>query len=115
MAENSAKTVRRRGPGRPFQKGQSGNPGGRPKKTPLTDALRKQLEDPALADALAKSLIAKARGPRRDSVRAFDSIADRVEGKVGQPVAVTHPNMPSDDELSARIVDWLQLLAEARR
>lgn len=35
MAENSTKAAkkpkRKRGPGRPFQKGQSGNPGGRPK------------------------------------------------------------------------------------
>ncbi len=31
MAENSTGTAKRRGPGRPFAKGQSGNPGGRPK------------------------------------------------------------------------------------
>lgn len=31
MAENNAETPKKkRGPGRPFQKGQSGNPGGRP-------------------------------------------------------------------------------------
>ena len=33
MAENSEKTVKR-GRGRPFQKGQSGNPGGRPPLPP---------------------------------------------------------------------------------
>lgn len=33
MAANSTTTVKKRGPGRPFVKGQSGNPSGRPKQT----------------------------------------------------------------------------------
>ena len=42
MAENSNKTATRRGPGRPFQKGQSGNPGGRPKVAPEVRELAKE-------------------------------------------------------------------------
>lgn len=43
MAQNSSGTAKQRGPGRPFPKGVSPNPGGRPKMPPeLADALRKR-------------------------------------------------------------------------
>lgn len=43
MAQNSSGTAKQRGPGRPFPKGVSPNPGGRPKMSPeLADALRKR-------------------------------------------------------------------------
>ncbi len=40
MAQNSRGTAIRRGRGRPFLPGQSGNPGGRPKSRGLIDAVR---------------------------------------------------------------------------
>jgi hypothetical protein len=60
-----------------------GNPGGpgRPKKTPLTDALRRILDVEHNADALAMALFRKAK---KGSYQEFREIADRVEGKVSQ-------------------------------
>lgn len=41
MAENSSGSAKQRGPGRPFESGKSGNPGGRPKMDPaLAEAFR---------------------------------------------------------------------------
>jgi len=71
----------------PFRPGQSGNPGGRPKKLPITDALRRILsrripaKDPRTAigeDLVAFALIRKAV---KGDLRAIAEIADRTEGK----------------------------------
>ena len=88
-----------------FQPGQSGNPGGRPKKLPITEYLKAQLElpvpeammnqlSPAFADlygasgtfgeALAFQLVAKAA---TGDVAAMREVLDRTEGKVGHKMA----------------------------
>ena len=70
-----------------WQKGRpSPNPGGRPHKTALTDAIRDQLAQLAEkdkagrtnAEVIAAALIAKAK---RGDVRAASEIADRAEGR----------------------------------
>jgi len=42
MAENSELTAKQRGPGRPFAKGVSGNPGGRPRELADVKALARE-------------------------------------------------------------------------
>lgn len=72
-----------------FKPGQSGNPGGRPKDRPLTDALRRALaleiadkrKGKTKADQIAVALVNKAA---EGDVPAYREIADRVEGKVPQ-------------------------------
>jgi hypothetical protein len=67
-----------------WKPGQSGNPGGRPKWKPLTEALQALLdEEPALARELMKATIIKAG---RGDVSAVNTIWDRLEGKVPQSV-----------------------------
>lgn len=68
---------------RPFQPGQSGNPGGRPKTKILTDALRLHLDEKdkagvTNAEKLARALVARAL---TGDVSAYREICDRVEGK----------------------------------
>ncbi len=67
MAQNSGQLPkRRRGPGRPFQKGQVANPGGRPKKDrALLDALR----DVVNPTKLAKKLWGLAMGGDLSAIR----------------------------------------------
>jgi hypothetical protein len=74
--------------GRPFQPGQSGNPNGRPKTRPFKDALRKAIEaagdDNSALKLVAAALLAKAQ---EGDVPAIKEIADRLDGKVAQPIS----------------------------
>jgi hypothetical protein len=73
----------------PWPKGVSGNPGGRPKKTALSDAIREQLaqvdeKDQAgrtNAEIIAAALVARAK---KGDIRAASEIADRAEGRPSQ-------------------------------
>jgi Family of unknown function (DUF5681) len=69
----------------PFEKGKSGNPGGRPKGKPFRDALMMEIK--AAGDnhkalrKIAAALLAKAAN---GDVPAINSLADRTDGKVAQ-------------------------------
>jgi hypothetical protein len=69
-----------------WPKGVSGNPGGRPRKKPLTDALREYLDDPK---NLARVITAMDKRIRKGDIRAIKELIDRVEGKVSQRVELT--------------------------
>ena len=62
-----------------FKPGKSGNPGGRPKKKPLTEALEKVYSDPKECLAAARALAKKARA---GSIAHFQEAANRLEGRV---------------------------------
>ncbi len=68
-----------------FQPGQSGNPGGKFKDKPLTDALRLEITKPSdfavhkrSARALARALLDKAC---KGDALAYREVADRLEGR----------------------------------
>ena len=73
--------------GRPFQPGQSGNPNGRPKSKPFKDAIQKALKaadgDEDMLNAVALALVKKAK---EGDVPAIKELADRLDGKVTQPI-----------------------------
>jgi hypothetical protein len=80
MAENSAKPARRNGAGKPFAKGRSGNPGGRPKTAGL---IREALT--AHADEMKDRLLALCRTEYADNAkmaavvgRALEAYFDRI-------------------------------------
>jgi len=62
-----------------WKPGQSGNPGGRPKKKPLTEALEKIYSDPEECMAAARALAKKARA---GSIAHFQEAANRLGGRV---------------------------------
>ena len=68
-----------------FKPGNRANPGGRPKKTKITDATRAWLEeiDPVTGMTNAER-VARAQGRQalKGSTGAFNALADRTEGKV---------------------------------
>lgn len=81
---------------RPFQPGQSGNPGGRPKKSPVTDALRELVERsavprkkaPTIAGRLAQELLRQAL---KGKMAPIVEVIDRIEGKARQRVEASGP------------------------
>lgn len=80
MAANSEKTAR--GRGRPFQKGQSGNPRGRPKQTKEQKDALAMIRD--MAPEAAERLREIIRDPdvsTKDLLKAIEIIFDRTFGK----------------------------------
>ena len=76
MAENSVKAVNK-GPGKPFPKGRSGNPGGRPKADPEVKEILK-----AASPAAAKKLVSLVRSrSEKIALVACTEILNRTQGK----------------------------------
>ena len=101
-----------------WRKGQpSPNPGGRPHKTALTDAIRDQLAQVAEkdragrtnAEVIAAVLIAKAK---RGNVKAAREIADRAEGRPSQSLNLQgRMEVSTLEERRARVERMLNHLA----
>ena len=82
---------------KPFKKGQSGNPNGRPKKLPeldklLADVLGEEKDGVSAADAILRKLRAMAAA---GNIRAAEILLDRAYGKSKQTVSmdVTMPSV----------------------
>lgn len=87
---------------KPFKKGQSGNPKGKPKKLPhlealLADVLGEDKDGIEAAKAILMALRAKAT---KGDVRAAEVLLDRAYGKVKQTV---------DNQITVQkpvVIDW---------
>jgi hypothetical protein len=90
---------------KPFLKGVSGNPAGRPKSITMSEAYRRELAkvDPAdehgrtFAEVLAEQIIIKAKG---GDVQAVRELTDRTEGKPRQTVTLS---MEKRDQLEQAV------------
>jgi hypothetical protein len=84
-----------------FQKGRSGNPGGRPKEKPWADALRLAVyrEGPDGQRRLARIAEQCAKAAEEGKMDAIKEIGDRLDGKPAQESTVTF-----DDKREA--TDW---------
>ena len=108
LAEKSTETAKGRGPGRPFVKGQSGNPGGRPRG--LVRAVREQTRD---GEELVAFMLAVFRGEAdaklRDRIDAATWLADRGFGKPIQ--AMEHAGKDGEALIPLAVIQ--ALVAEA--
>ena len=87
---------------KPFKKGQSGNPNGRPKKLPqldklLADVLGEEKDGLTAAEAILKALRLKAA---KGDIRAAELLLDRAYGKARQSIDHSH----SADDNTLRII-----------
>ena len=113
-----------------WKPGESGNPGGRKRYQPITDALRAELErempgadGKTVAEALAKRLIALAAGKSSAAIRALEVILDRAEGKVVQRQELTgadgapmqFESLGNRQEVEAKIAVLLMAAEERKR
>lgn len=104
--ETGAKTVPN-GEATRFQPGQSGNPGGRPKMAPLSNACRELLASPVPDDSQGRTYaqaIAEALGKRALSgdIRAAQELADRAEGRARQSIEIENTTLREAFERMSR-------------
>jgi len=87
-AQNSGKSAGRVENLKPhnWKPGQSGNPGGRPKKKPLTELYESILADPKNIAVIQKVVLATLRKGNMAMVLLLREMAERVEGKVTLPI-----------------------------
>jgi hypothetical protein len=107
MSETSEQNEPKRTVGRPFQKGQSGNPGGKPRKLAGIEALAQQHADKAI-EALVEALDGKDRVPAAALLLAYGFGKPRMpiehsgEMTTRRYVVVAPPPVESADEWLAR-------------
>ena len=81
----------------PFEKGQSGNPGGRPKSQPFRTALDMEIkaagEDHQVLRGIAAKLVEAAQG---GDLQAITAVADRLDGKPVRTIALSLTKPLSD-------------------
>ncbi len=91
------------GKGRPFPKGVSGNPGGRPKVLGDVQELARE-QSPQAINTLAK-IMNDEKTPPTARVAAANALLDRGYGKPTQPISKTlakvDPSSMTDEELAA--------------
>ncbi len=93
-----------------FKKGQSGNPGGRPKSKPFTDALRLAVHEADGDATKLRRIAAKLTEMAMDGdIQAIREIVDRIEGKPHQSMDVNDNRSElSEQERGARLLELLE-------
>lgn len=102
---NEGRGKRGRGPGRPFQPGQSGNPAGRRPDGALRELARAHTEE---AVATLASIMADAGAPPSARVQAAQALLDRGWGRAPQSLEVT-----GAEGGPVKVLTWAETLAAA--
>ena len=103
-ADNSPKAGKRKATPGSFKPGQSGNPGGRPKKTQeQKDALQAIRDLAPNAAEVLKSMLEDMSVPPAQRLRAAELILDRAYGKAEAKVEVSTADGSVMDEVRRRM------------
>ena len=115
QARIRARTYYLPGKGRPFPKGVSGNPGGRPKVLGDVQELARQ-KSPEAINTLS-NIMHNEKAPPAARVAAANALLDRGYGKPTQPISQTlakiDPSSISDEELAAIAMNGASVNAQA--
>lgn len=105
LAENKEKTTKRSGNnGNGFKPGQSGNPGGRPKKTPeQKDALEAIRDLAPNAPVVLLDIMNNPTAPPAARLKAVEMILDRTYGKPDMAVKLEDPKNDVLAEIRATV------------
>jgi len=101
--ENKKKTLPKEAEPYKFKPGQSGNPSGRPKKKPITELFERIMSNPELVAKFEASIANSIMKGGMAGVMYVKEAADRIEGKVTQPI---------EADISVNLAD---AIAEARK
>jgi hypothetical protein len=85
-SENTKRSLPKEAEPYKWQPGKSGNPGGRPKKKPVTELYEEMLSDPDLVADLRNAIAKAIKKGNMAMVLQVKEMTDRVEGKVTQPI-----------------------------
>ena len=112
MAENSTKTVKKRGTGRPFKKGVCPNPSGRPKMpTEMRDAFKSLA--PESLEVLRK-IMQSEEARDNDRIRAIEIILNRGYGTPVQSIEIGNKDDDPFNVMSLTYGEALQRLENLR-
>jgi hypothetical protein len=108
MADGSEEQKRRRGPGRPFKPGESGNPRGQKPSDPELQALAREYSVPAL-----RKIIAIMESPASEPetvMKAAQLIIERGYGKAPVVIEQRHYEAMTEHELKQHLEEHLAVL-----
>jgi hypothetical protein len=96
-----------------FQEGNRANPGGRPKKKPITEIYERMLEDGKTSQEIAAAMLRaiKSRGRGSQAIAALKEMADRVEGRAQ---GTENVHMTGLENLAEEIAEGRKRVHESR-
>ena len=100
---------------KPWKAGHSGNPGGRPKKKPITELYQEMLSHDQTIVAMRKAILKNIHGGKSVFVVLLREMTERVEGKVSQPIDATFADFSelAGEELQNEIQRLMKKLGAA--
>ena len=97
LADNSEKPRKKGGAGRPFPRGVSPNPGGRPRSTEANELIRELFKEKGGAAVKRLYELCADKDPRI-ALAAIDKVLDRVLGKPSQAMDIRTTEVPVSRE-----------------